>query len=190
MHANLSKIDSGRGLEATWEPPLKQGASKASCLMILAPFWDPLWDQFGFILTICFVCFCNGLASIWAPKRPPKWDPKGRPKAPSLGPISKNWWFSGFDFDPLLGLILEVFWEPKWRPKPSKSHLRKTSKKYAQNEPKVVPKGIPKWSQNHQKWGLGSILFQGWLSSGLQTPFRIDFGALFERIWVPVLNVF
>ena len=32
-------------------------------------------------------------------------------------------------FGTLLGLILEVFWEPTWRPKPSKSHLKKTSKK-------------------------------------------------------------
>ena len=52
---NLSKIDPGGALEATWEPPLKQGASKTSFLMILAPFWDPLWDQFGLILGIIFV---------------------------------------------------------------------------------------------------------------------------------------
>ena len=43
---NLSKIDPGGALEATWEPPLKQGASKTSFLMILAPFWDPLWEQY------------------------------------------------------------------------------------------------------------------------------------------------
>ena len=47
---NLSKIDPEGGLEASWEPPLKQGASKTSFLMILAPIWDPLWDQLGFIL--------------------------------------------------------------------------------------------------------------------------------------------
>ena len=51
---NLSKIDPGGGLEATWEPSLKQGASKTSLLTILAPFWDPLWDQFGVILGIIF----------------------------------------------------------------------------------------------------------------------------------------
>ena len=51
---NLSKIDPGGGLEASWEPPLKQGASKTSFLMILAPFWDPLWDHFGLILGIIF----------------------------------------------------------------------------------------------------------------------------------------
>ena len=79
---NLSKIDPGGGLEATWEPPLKQGASKTSFLTILAPFWDPLWDQFGVILGIIFLMFfwsgfLMALASIWAPKTPPKWDPKG-----------------------------------------------------------------------------------------------------------------
>ena len=52
---NPSKIDPGGALEATWEPPLKQGASKTSCLMILAPMWDPLWDQCGFMLGI--MCF-------------------------------------------------------------------------------------------------------------------------------------
>ena len=54
---NLSKIDPGGALEATWEPPLKQGASKTSLLIILAPNWDPLWDQFGLMLGIIFLCF-------------------------------------------------------------------------------------------------------------------------------------
>ena len=52
-----SKIDPGGGLEASWEPPLKQDASKTSFLTILAPFWDPLWDQFGVILGIIFLMF-------------------------------------------------------------------------------------------------------------------------------------
>ena len=51
---NLSKIDLGGGLGATWEPPLKQGGSKTSLLTILAPIWDPLWDQFGIMLGIIF----------------------------------------------------------------------------------------------------------------------------------------
>ena len=51
------KIDPGGGLEATWEPPLKQGASKTSFLTILAPIWGPLWDQFGLILGIMFLMF-------------------------------------------------------------------------------------------------------------------------------------
>ena len=79
---NLSKIDPGGALEASWEPLLKQGASKTSFLTILAPFWDPLWDHFGVILGIMFLmffwsAFLMALASIWAPKTPPKWDPKG-----------------------------------------------------------------------------------------------------------------
>ena len=41
-------------MEATWEPPLQQGAFKTSFLTMLAPFWDPLWDQFGVILGIIF----------------------------------------------------------------------------------------------------------------------------------------
>ena len=54
---NLSKIDPGEGLEASWELSLKQGASKTSFLMILAPFWDPLWDHFGLMLGIIFLMF-------------------------------------------------------------------------------------------------------------------------------------
>ena len=53
----------------------------------------------------------------------------------------------------------------------------------AQNERKLVPKGVPKWSQNRQKWGIGSILFQGWLPRGLQTPSRIDFGEVLGPFW-------
>ena len=79
---NLSKIDPGGALEATGEPPLKQGASKTSFLTILPPFGDPLWNHFGFILDIIFLMFfwsgfLMALASIWAPKTPPKWDPRG-----------------------------------------------------------------------------------------------------------------
>ena len=52
----------------------------------------------------------------------------------------------------LLALILEVFWELKWRPRPSKSHLKKNIfKTDAQHEPKLVPKGVPKWIQNCKK---------------------------------------
>ena len=35
---NLSQIEPGGALEATWEPPLKQGASKTSFLMSLSAF--------------------------------------------------------------------------------------------------------------------------------------------------------
>ena len=80
---HLSKIDPGGPLEATWEPPLKQGASKTSFLTILAPFWDPLWDQFGLILghhafDVFFeMAFCKPWPPFWAPKRPPKLNPRG-----------------------------------------------------------------------------------------------------------------
>ena len=43
---NLSKIDPGGALEASWEPPLKQGASKTSSLTILAPPLVPVWAHF------------------------------------------------------------------------------------------------------------------------------------------------
>ena len=69
---HLSKIHPGGALEATWEPPSKQGASKTSFLTILAPFWDPLWNHFGFIWGIIFLIFLSAflkaLASIWIPK--------------------------------------------------------------------------------------------------------------------------
>ena len=54
---NLSKIDPGGGLEASWGLSLKQGASKTSFFMILAPFWDPLWDQFELIFGIICLMF-------------------------------------------------------------------------------------------------------------------------------------
>ena len=53
---NLSKIDPGGAL-ATWEPPLKQGASKTLFLTSFVSFWDPFWDQFGLILGIIFIVF-------------------------------------------------------------------------------------------------------------------------------------
>ena len=45
--------------------------------------WGSLWDHFGLILDIIFAdvfllsAFLKALASIWAPKTPPKLDPKG-----------------------------------------------------------------------------------------------------------------
>ena len=75
----------------------------------------------------------------------------------------------GSHFGGVLGAQMEA--------KATKKTLQKNIKKNdTQNDPKLVPKGVPKWSQNRQKWSLGSILFQGWLPSGLQSPSRIDFG--------------
>ena len=74
---NLSKIDPGGALEATWEPPLKQDASKTS-------FFDDFGSIFGLHLgPVWFHClhhvlmfflsgFLMALVSIWAPKTPPK----------------------------------------------------------------------------------------------------------------------
>ena len=141
MVPNHSKIDPGGGLEATWEPPLKQVASKTSFLMILASFWDPLWDQFGVILGIIFLMFfwsgfLMALASIWAPKTLPKWDPKGGQYpntkfiefasiyytlATFMGADHEH--FSMFFWNTVLGWLLEPilmilahFWGPFWRP--------------------------------------------------------------------------
>ena len=50
---NLSKIDPGGGLEATWEPPLKQDASKTSFFTDFGSILGPPY-QFGFILVIIF----------------------------------------------------------------------------------------------------------------------------------------
>ena len=138
---NLSQIDPGGGLEATWEPSLKQGAPKTSFLMILAPFWDPLWDQFGLILCIIFLMFfwsgfLMALASIWAPQTPPKWDPRGgqnqNMKIIDFAVIYytlttfrglENRHFLMFFWNPILGWLLEPilvilthFWGPFWRP--------------------------------------------------------------------------
>ena len=43
LFPNLSKIDLGGGMDATWEPPLCRGDPKTSFLTILAPFLDPIW---------------------------------------------------------------------------------------------------------------------------------------------------
>ena len=93
---NLSKIDPGGGLEASWEPPLKQDASKTSLLTILAPFWDPLWDQFGVILGIIFKMIFE--MAFWWP-----WPPFGLPKD------LQNETQKGVQIKTLNSLILLVF---------------------------------------------------------------------------------
>ena len=63
---NLSKIDPGGALEATWEPPLKQGASKTSLLTIWAPFWDPhLKPVGGHLGHHCFNVFMQHLEAMF-----------------------------------------------------------------------------------------------------------------------------
>ena len=70
--------------------------------------------------------------------------------------------------------------EAKAIKKPSQKNINKND---AYNDPKLVPKGVPQWSKNHQKLRLGSTLFQGWLPSGLQTPSRIGFGKVLGPFW-------
>ena len=72
---NLSNIHPGGALEATWEPPLKQGASKTSLLTILAPttfegaanhhlFDDFLEHRFGMPFGTQFYYFGSLLGSL------------------------------------------------------------------------------------------------------------------------------
>ena len=90
----------------------------------------------------------------------------------------RSWFWTPFGSH--FGGVLGAQMEAKAIKKPSQKNIKKH---YAQNEPKLVPKGTPKWSQNRQKWGLGSTLFQGWLPSGLQSPSRIDFGEVLGPFW-------
>ena len=71
---NLSKIDLGGDLGATWEPPLRRGDPKTSFLTIWAPFWDPIWGpvwaHFGHhFLMFSLIRLLDGiftdLGSIW-----------------------------------------------------------------------------------------------------------------------------
>ena len=158
---NVSKIDPEGALEATWEPSLKQGASKTSLLMILAPFWDPLWDHFGFILGIIFLTFFWGgfltaLASILAPKTPTKWDQQGGQEqhlkiidfaciyytlATSRGPENHHFWsFFGtlfrYLFKTSFSSIFDHFGDPfgtLWAPQ---KHSKKDTKKRDQKRAK------------------------------------------------------
>ena len=101
----------------------------------------PLWDQFGLILGIIFLMFFwNGflmaLASIWAPKTPPKWNPRGCQNqnlnfidvdaiyctlATLRGVGNHN--LSMFVLNPLLNLLLEPFWWFLLTWEPFSSHL-------------------------------------------------------------------
>ena len=96
----------------------------------------------------------------WVPKAIPKW---GSKKTSANYDFQHPWmWLkcikykqnqrcSGLDFDPLLGLILEVFWGSKWRPRPSKSPFKKTSKTWCPKWPQTYPKGGPKLEPKSSK---------------------------------------
>ena len=126
---NLSKIDPGGGLEATWEPPLKQGASKTSLFYnfgsILGPPLGPFWGHFGHMFFLCFF-----EVAFWWP-----WPPFGLPKdlqnETQKGVKTKTWqsgvlkivifccFFGVLFWDGFLEAILVIlahFWGPFWRP--------------------------------------------------------------------------
>ena len=141
---NLSKIDPGGALEASWEPPLKQGASKT----YVWRFWlhvgthlGPVWAHFGHHV---FDVFLKGLfdglglhlasqnTSKMRPKRVPKthlikkWKSSSRCSQSSIQRgvgVLKIIIFSMFFWNPLLGWLLEPisvilahFWGPFSRP--------------------------------------------------------------------------
>ena len=71
------------------------------------------------------------------------------------------------------GGVLGAQMEDKAIKKPLQKNIKKMIPKMS---PTWSQMGVPKWSPNHQKRGLGSTLLQGWLPGGLQSPSRIDFG--------------
>ena len=65
-----------------------------------------------------------------------------------------------------------------------RSHLKKKHQTNDdQHVPTLVPGRVSKWNENHHRWGLGSVLFQGQLPSGLQTPARFDAGEVLGSFW-------
>ena len=90
---NLSKIDPGGALEATWEPLLKQGASNTSCLTILSnlgPPLGPVWAHFGHDLFHVFLRrLFDGIGVHLGSPNTSKMRPKSRPK-PSRSHFKKN----------------------------------------------------------------------------------------------------
>ena len=138
---NLSKIDPRGPLEASWEPPLKQGASKTSFLMILAPFFGPVlgpfWDHFGYTFFDAFLkCLFEGFGlhlgsqntSKMRPKRGSKSKHENRRCCYLLYTLAtfrgaENAHVSVLFWSPLLGWLLDTileiwahFWGPFWRP--------------------------------------------------------------------------
>ena len=67
---NLSKIELGGDLEATWKPPLCRGDPKTSFLPIWAPLWDPIWGSVLAHVGVRFLIFLwdvfwMAVLSIW-----------------------------------------------------------------------------------------------------------------------------
>ena len=73
-----------------------------------------------------------------------------------------------------------MFWESKWRPGPSKSHLKKTSTK---NMPKMIPKWSQRGSQNGAKILKNEVLEAPCFKDGSQEASRSPPGSILERFW-------
>ena len=90
--------------------------------------------------------------------------------------------------------VLTPFWVSFWRcfgsPNGGQGHQKALSKKRkkndAQNEPKLVPKGFPNWSQNHQNEVLEAPYFKG----GSQVASRAPPGSILERCWDHLGTIF
>ena len=96
-----------------------------------------------------------------------------------------------FCFGPLLGLILEVFWEPKWRPRASKRGSQKSlkimMKKWSIFDRFWGPFGVQNGAQNRSKidhfssrCSRGS---QGSILEGFWTNFGAILGWFLEGFW-------
>ena len=90
------------------------------------------------------------------------------------------------DFGPLLGLMLEVFCEPKWR---QAKAIKKPSQKTL-NKPKMMPKMNSNWSQRGSQIGAkiikNEVLEAPCFKCGpscLQSPSVIDFGEVLGPCW-------
>ena len=91
----------------------------------------------------------------------------------------------------LLGLILEVFWEPKWRPRASKRGSQKSlkirSNKCSFFDQFWGPFGVQNGAQHGLKTDLGSSRgsrgSQGSILEGFWTNFRAILGWFFEGFW-------
>ena len=92
--------------------------------------------------------------------------------------ISMFWFWPplGVRFGGVLGALMEA--------KAIKKPLQKKVKKLCPKWPQTDPKGVPKWSP------FVSTLFQGWLTRGLQSPSRIDFGEVLGPCWDHVCQFF
>ena len=109
---------------------------------------------------------------------------------PKYSKYKQNQWNSAFVFDPLLGLILEVFWQPKWRLRPSKSHPKKTSKKWCPKWPQKGPKGNPKMEPKLSKMKSWKHLVSRVAPKWRPEPLQARFWRGFETILGPFSPIF